>query len=89
MGSDTCLGGADNKLVLSISKLEFQRYARSIALGIGLSNKWEGAALLAMHHATELYMVALFEEMYICASHDGRFMVTKEDLDLVRRLRRD
>lgn len=44
-------------------------------------------ALTALHIASEDYMVALFEDSYLCALHCKRITLMKKDIVLARRIR--
>lgn len=78
-----------DKDMLSIRKLPFQRLVRDISLNFKPDDplRYTPQALLALHVACEDYLVALFEDSYLCALHANRVTLMKKDLSLARRIR--
>ena len=72
---------------LLIRKLPFQRLVREIAQDEGLNLRFTSAALLALHEASEGYLVGLMEDTSLCAMHAGRITIMRKDMQLARRLR--
>lgn len=72
---------------LLIQKLPFQRLVREIAAGIKSETRFQSSALLALQEATEAYLVGLFEDTNLCASHAGRVTIMPRDMVLARRIR--
>jgi len=74
---------------LLIRKLPFQRLVREIARGM-LTDLWfQGSAVLALHEASEAYLVGLFEDTYLCAIHAKRVTIMPKDMQLARRIRKE
>jgi histone H3 len=72
---------------LLIRKLPFQRLVREIARGM-LTDLWfQGSAVLALHEASEAYLVSLFEDTNLCAIHARRITIMPKDMRLARRIR--
>jgi histone H3 len=78
-----------NTEMLSIRKLPFQRLVREISHDFTEYDpfRYTPQALLALHVASEDYLVALFEDSYLCALHANRVTLMKKDLNLARRIR--
>ncbi|CAI2383135.1 unnamed protein product [Moneuplotes crassus] len=72
---------------LLICKSPFQRLVRDIALDFNIGLRFEPKAMLALQEASEAYMVNLFEDANLCATHGQRETVAPKDLELARRLR--
>lgn len=72
-----------------IRKLPFQRLCRTICRDQASSAdiRFHGPALLALQEATELYLVGLFEDAQLCATHAKRVTVFDKDFILVSRIR--
>lgn len=51
--------------------------------------KFSLRALQALHVATEDYLIALFEDSYLCALHAKRITLMRKDITLARRIRGD
>lgn len=90
---------------LLIPRVRFSRLVREIAkevtatmeaknLGSG-DNRGKGiylfqsAAMMALHEASEAYLVRLFEDSNLCAIHAKRVTIMPKDISLARRLRGD
>lgn len=75
----------------SIQKLPFQRFVRDITLKFNYKTpfRFTPQALLALHVASEDYIVALFEDSYLCTLHASRVTLMKKDIILARRIRGD
>ena len=69
--------------------MPFQRFVRQIIQ----DNFWpqryrmEANAILALQHATEAYLVGLFEDVNLCAIHAKRVTIMVKDMQLARRIR--
>ena len=72
---------------LLIRKAPFMRLAREIAQDYKTDLRFQGAALAAIQHATECYLVGLFEDTVLCAIHAGRKTIMPKDIQLARRIR--
>jgi len=74
---------------LCIKTVPFQRIVREIILPYDQEDPYRLTidALKALHVASEDYMVALFEDSYLCALHCKRVTLMKKDMDLARRIR--
>jgi len=76
---------------LSIRKMPFQRLVRDVVFNYSpnVPFRFTPQALLALHIASEDYMVGLFEDSYLCALHAKRVTLMKKDMNLARRIRGD
>ncbi len=72
---------------LLIRKLPFQRLVREITEEIKSQTRFQSAALEALQEAAEAYLVGLFEDTNMCASHAGRVTIMPRDMVLARRIR--
>lgn len=72
---------------LLIQKLPFQRLVREIADGIKSETRFQSTALLALQEASEAYLVGLFEDTNLCATHACRVTIMPRDMVLARRIR--
>lgn len=72
-----------------IRKLPFQRLCRTICREQANASdiRFHGPALLALQEATEMYLVDLFEDAQLCATHAKRVTVFAKDFVLVSRIR--
>jgi histone H3 len=74
---------------LLIRKAPFQRVVREIAQKM-FPNKdlrFQSLAVLALHEASEAYMVGMFEDTNLCALHAKCVTIMPRDMLLARRLR--
>jgi len=76
---------------LCIRKLPFQRLVREIVMNYSYEEpfRFTPHALQALHVASEDYLIALFEDSYLCALHAKRVTLMKKDMTLARRIRGD
>ena len=74
---------------LLIRKAPFQRLVREIAQKISKNKdlRFQSLAVLALHEASEAYMVGMFEDTNLCALHAKRVTIMPRDILLARRLR--
>lgn len=72
---------------LLIRKLPFQRLVREIALEVKEDVRFQSLALLALHEASEAYLVGLFEDTNLAAIHANRVTIYPKDMCLARRIR--
>lgn len=72
---------------LLIPKLPFQRLVREIALNFKSELRFQSTAVLALHEASEAYLVSLFEDTNLCAIHAKRVTIMPKDVRLARRIR--
>ncbi len=49
--------------------------------------RMQSTAMLALHEATEYYLVELFEWANLCAMHAKRVTIMSKDMQLARRIR--
>jgi histone H3 len=73
---------------LLIRKAPFQRLLREIAQKISKNKdtRFQSLAVLALHEASEAYMVGMFEDTNLCAVHAKRVTIMPRDMLLARRL---
>ncbi|XP_059353278.1 uncharacterized protein LOC132088402 [Daphnia carinata] len=76
-----------NSTRLLIPKLPFQRLVRDIAKEFKLNLAFQSAALGALHEASEAFLVGLFEDTNLCATHARRVTIMPRDIQLARRIR--
>ncbi len=68
---------------LLIRKAPFQRLIREIALKFGKSDlRMQSTAVLALQEAAEYFMVDVFSDTNLCASHGKRVTIMEKDLVL-------
>ena len=74
---------------LLIRMAPFQRLVRKIAQNISKNKdlRFQSLAVLALHEASEAYMVGMFEDTNLCALHAKRVTIMPRDMLLARRLR--
>ena len=72
---------------LLLRKLPFQRLVKAIAATLDVELRFGASALLALQEAAEAYLVALFEDGNLCASHAKRVTIQVKDMQLARRIR--
>ena len=72
---------------LLIRKLPFQRLVREVAQDFKADIRFQSGALLALHEASEAYLVSLFEDTNLCAIHANRVTIMSKDMALARRIR--
>lgn len=73
---------------LLIRKLPFQRLVRQIVWEMfGKDYRFQSTAILALQEATEAYLVGLFEDTNLCATHAKRVTIMPKDMQLARRIR--
>lgn len=76
---------------LLLRALPFARVVKEVGDTLSIAEftkyKWKQAAIEALQHAAEAYMVALFEDVNKAAIHAKRVTVRPEDLHIVRNLR--
>lgn len=74
---------------LLLRKLPFQRLVREIAQDFRSDLKFQQKAIDALQHASEAYLVGLFEDTNLCAIHGKRKTIKPSDIQLARRIRGD
>jgi histone H3 len=72
---------------LLIKKQPFQRLCREIALSYKFDVRFQCAAISSLHEACESYLIGLFEDGNMCASHAKRVTIMPKDIQLAQRLR--
>ena len=72
---------------LMIRKMPFQRLVREIAKEFKNDLRFQASAVLALQHASEGYLVGLFEDTNLCAIHAKRVTIMPKDMQLARRIR--
>jgi histone H3 len=60
---------------------------REIANEIKPGVRFESFAVQAIHEAAEAYLVALFEDAYLCTLHAKRSTLMIKDMNLAKRIR--
>nr|XP_034299742.1 uncharacterized protein LOC117681021 [Crassostrea gigas] len=70
---------------LLIRKLPFQRLVREIAQDFKTDLRFQSSAVMALHEASEAYLVGLFEDTNLCAIHAKRVTIMPKDIQLARR----
>lgn len=72
---------------MCIRRLVFQQVVKEITWEIDNSYRFHSQAILAIQEAAEAYMIGLFEDTNICASHAKRVTIYPKDMQLARRIR--
>ena len=81
---------------LLIKKAPFQRLVREVVMDVeqfcklekkGVGLRMQSDALMALHQASEAYLVQLFEDANLCAIHAKRVTIMPRDIQLTRRIR--
>ena len=78
---------------LLMRKLPFQRLVREVANDIAAGTRfpegprWQSQAVIALQEAAEAYLVHLFEDSNLEASHAKRVTILAKDIQIVRRFR--
>lgn len=71
-----------------IPKSSFSKLVREILLSYNSDViRFKTEALMALQEAAEMYLVQVFEDSNLCASHANRVTVMPKDMNLVMRLR--
>jgi len=74
---------------LLIRRLPFQRLVREIAQDMKKEFRFQAAALCAIQHAAEAYLVGVLSDANLCAIHAHRVTLMPRDLQLALRIRGD
>jgi histone H3 len=72
---------------LLMKKLPFNRLVREITSQYKTDLRWQMSAMMALHEASEAYLVGLFEDTNLCAIHAKRVTIFPTDIQLARRIR--
>ena len=72
---------------LLLRKLPFQRIIKDISNSLSENLRYRSSAIEALQHATEAYLVSVFEDANLCAIHAKRVTLMTKDMTLARRLR--
>lgn len=72
---------------LLIPKYRFGLLVRDIAQYCKTDLRYQSQAVSALQEAAEAYLVALFEDSYLCTTHAKRVTISSRDLHLARRIR--
>ena len=72
---------------LLIRKLPFQRLVREIAQDYESDIRFRSSAVLALQEAAEAYLVGIFGDTHLIASHAKRVTIMPKDIQLARRIR--
>ena len=87
-----------NSVEMLIPRLAFQRLVRECTLNVVGSRgsrgndyqlKWQTAALGALQEDTEAYLVGLFEDTNLLATHGKRVTIMSKDMSLALRRKRE
>ncbi|XP_022172971.1 histone H3.3-like [Myzus persicae] len=76
-----------NSTELLIRKLPFQRLVREITEQFAMDMRFQVSAVMAMHAASEAYLIGLLEDSNLCAIHAKRVTIMPKDMQLARRIR--
>ena len=74
---------------LLIRKLPFQNLVREIAGAFKSCVRFQSTAILALHEASEAFLVGLMEDTNLCAIHAKRVTIMPKDMQLACRIRGD
>jgi histone H3 len=67
-----------------IRKAPFQRLVQEVAQDFKSDCRFQSTAVLALQEASEAYLVGLFEDTNLCASHAKRVTIMPKDMMLAR-----
>jgi histone H3 len=67
---------------LLIRKAPFQRLVQEVAQDFKSDCRVQSTAVLALQEASEAYLVGLFEDTNLCASHAKRVTIMPKDMML-------
>ena len=70
-----------------LRQLPFMRLVREIAQEFKSDLRWNPQAFAALQHATEAYLVGVFEDTNLCAIHAHRVTIMPKDMQLARRIK--
>ena len=69
--------------------MPFQNLVREIAGAFKSCVRFQSTAILALHEASEAFLVGLMEDTNLCAIHAKRVTIMPKDMQLARRIRGD
>ncbi|XP_058839580.1 histone H3-like [Topomyia yanbarensis] len=72
---------------LLIRKLPFQRLIREIVQDVKTDLRFQSSAIMALQEDSEAYLVGLFEDTNLCATHAKRVTIMPKNIQLARRIR--
>lgn len=72
---------------LLIPRKPFERVVREVMENFKCDCRITKVALDALHESSELYLIQLMQDGYLCALHRQRVTLTPDDIQLVRILR--
>lgn len=72
---------------MCIRRIVFQQVVKEITWEIDNTYRFHSQAILAIQEAAEAYMIGLFEDTNLCASHGRRVTIYPKDMQLARRIR--
>ena len=72
-----------------IRKIPFQRIVKNIAYKSRPDCKFQSSAIFALQEAIEIFLVSLFENTSLCATHANRITIMEKDVLLAKRIRGD
>lgn len=81
-----------NSTDLLLPKIRFQRLVREISQSVALKTfdfRYQASALYALQEAAEAFLVGLFEDTNLCATHAKRVTILPRDISLALRIRGD
>lgn len=73
---------------LLVPKASFKRLLREVLSEKHPEYRIQASAVEALHHATEAYVIDLFEDSNLCAIHAKRVTVMSNDLQLVKKIKK-
>ncbi|CAL8124955.1 unnamed protein product [Orchesella dallaii] len=89
-GCNCCANRVPKPTNLLIGKLPFKRLVKETTQQFGRSDfRFQAASIQALHEMSEAYLLALFKDTKLCASHAKRKTIRPEDMKLARRIRGD
>ncbi|PIC28091.1 hypothetical protein B9Z55_020121 [Caenorhabditis nigoni] len=72
---------------LLILKRPFERLVREIAQEMMLDLRFQSSTIEALQHASEAFLVELFELTQLCAIHAKRVTIKPDDMKLAKRIK--
>ncbi|UMM36459.1 hypothetical protein L5515_008615 [Caenorhabditis briggsae] len=71
---------------LLIRRKPFERLVREISQEMKTDLRFQSSAIEALQHASEAYLVEIFELTQLCAIHAKRVTIMPDDMQLARRI---
>jgi histone H3/H4 len=77
----------EESIELSFSRSCFDRLVREVAQDFKTDLRFEPSAVLALQEIAEAYLIGLFKDTNLAATHAKRVTITPKDMELALRMR--